>query len=363
MANFIFDFLRKSSRVLSSYVHDTSIKARSGRYVTRQKNDAKAHIKNWKTLSKEQKKEIASFWGFKHPKKTDYYVHEIMLNVKSEFDVRYCPHYVFKLILDDREDLWPWTDKNYYNRFQPALPFPRTFVRNVNGVFMNEDYRLIDTSEARAIAASHLPLIVKPSIDSGEGKNLVKVDSAEELDGIFTTYKKDFLMQEFIVQCDEFNWINPHSVASMRVITAMIDGRAKVLTCHLLCNTTDSVAVNTNTSAGVGVVIVKVQDDGRLADFGYFENAQRIDTLPSGIKFSGIQIPSFREALDIAVDAHNSMPMLDFVGWDITIDSAGKPMFIEWNQRGIETYHSQLTNGPLFGENTEYYARKARGEK
>ena len=329
----------------------------SNQYSRMQLRDAMAHTADWKKLSKAQKKEIAALWGFRNPAESDFYTHEIMMNVKGEFDARYCPVITFRLYLDDRKDLWPWIDKNYFERHQPELKFPHTVVRCVDGHFLDHDYRPLSREQAVSVIKANLPLIIKPSIESGEGKNLKLLSSADEAAKVLSSYPvKDFVVQKVIAQCDELKKMSPHSVASYRVITALVDGKVKVISSHLLCNTTDSVAVNCNTAPGVGVVIVKSDEDGRLADYGYFENAQRIDTLPSGFRFGGLQIPSYRKAVEQAVRAHESVPMLRFIGWDITIDENNDPVFIEWNQRGIEVYHSQLTNGPLFGEDTEYFA-------
>jgi len=345
------------------FIHSIAKKGWIKGFLAGQLRDAKRVYRDWKPLTKAQKREIAAFWGLRFPSKLDFITHEIMMNVKGEFDVRYCPETVFRLNFDDDAKYRLLTDKNYYERYQPGLPLPYTYVRNVNGCFLDHDYNIITREEAREIIVQHLPLIVKPSLDSGEGKNIRLITNEAETDAVFSQYTKDFLLQELIEQCDVMKKISPNSVASFRMITAMINGEAKLLKSHLLCNTTDSIAVNKNKGPEDGVVFLLTDEQGRLAETGYFENAQVLKVLPSGLSFAGLQIPSYKEAVNMALKAHQSMPMLEFVGWDITIDAKGKPMFIEWNLRGLEIYHSQLTQGPLFGEYTDYYAEKLRPKK
>ena len=146
----------------------------------------------------------------------------------------------------------------------------------------------------------------------------------------------------------------------MRVVTAIVNGKAELMSSMLLTNTTDVIACNRNTAPGVGVVLIGIDDEGRLADTGYFENAKPIRTLPNGFTFGGVQVPSYKEAATLALEAHESMPMLGIIGWDITIDKNNKPVFIEWNLRGIGMYHSKLTMGPLFGQYSDYFAEIAR---
>ena len=349
---------------VTSFVHNYSITQWYNKnYTIKYYNDAVCANGNWKSLSKAQKKEIAEFWGIRHPDKFDFIIHEIMMNVNGDYDVRYCPENTFRLYLDDRMELKPWTDKNYYDRHQPELSFPHTYVRNVNGCFLDHDYHLISKDEARKIIVKNLPLIVKPSIDSGEGKNIRLISNEAEADELFTQYHKDYLLQELIVQCDMLKQLSPGSVSSVRLITAMINGKPKVLKQHLLCSWTDSIAVNAHAAPGEGVFVIRIDDDGKLFDTGYFGNAKKIHTLPSGISFSGMMIPSYKEAVDLALKAHANMPMMEFVGWDFTIDENNRPVFIEWNQRGIEIYNSQLSQGPLFGEYTDYFAEMARNKR
>lgn len=347
-----------------TFAHDSFRKKFARIYSTSQLNAAKCNYPNWKTLTKEQKNEIVAYWGLRCPVKSDFMTHEIMLNVKGDFDVRYVPEKIFRLYLDpglaDRKLIWAWVDKNYYERFLPGLTFPHTYVRNVNGWFLDHDYKPIGKEEARNIMTEQLPLIVKPSLVSGEGKNLRLITDEKSVEEVLLTYPKDYLAQEVIAQCDEFNRMNSHSVAAMRVVTAIVNGKAELMSSMLLTNTTDVIACNRNTAPGVGVVLIGIDDDGKLADTGYFENAKPIRTLPNGFTFGGIQIPSYREAIRLALEAHDCVPMLGIIGWDITIDKDNHPVIIEWNLGGIGMYHSQLTMGPLFGQYSDYFAEIAK---
>lgn len=349
---------------LESFAHNCYRRWWSRCYSLGQLKEAKRVYSPWKPLTKGQKKEIAAFWGLRHPVRTDFITHEIMLNVKGEFDVRYVPEKIFRLYLDpamgDRKLLWAWDDKNYFDVHQPSLPFPQTYVRNVNGFFLDSKYQPITLEEAKLLATNHLPFIIKPSLISGEGKNVRLISDEKQVREVFSTYDKDYLIQEVVNQCDELKQMSPRSVNTMRLVTAIMDGHPQLLTSQLLCNTTDSVAVNANSAPGVGVVIINIEKEGKLAQTGYYENAKKLQKMPSGVVFGGVKVPAYDEAVRFALEAHKRVPMLGFIGWDVAIDSNNKPVFIEWNLRGIEIFHSQLTNGPLFGKYTDYFAAKAK---
>lgn len=347
-----------------TFTWDTFRKKIVKSYSIGQFNDAKANYPEWKTLTKEQKNEISEFWGLKHPSEYDFYTHEIMLNARGEFDVRYVPEKTHKVYLDpgqvSRKFIRAWEDKNYFDRLQPNLPFPYTFVRNVDGCFLDHDYYPISRDKVKELMIEHLPLIVKPSAESGEGKNLRLVSDAKGVEEVLATYKKDYLAQAVIEQCELFKKTNPHSVNAMRIVTAIVNGEAKLMSSMLLTNTTDAIACNINKGPGEGVVFLAIDGDGKFLDTGYYENAKSLTELPNGLKFGGLQVPSYQEAVALALEAHNAMPMLGIIGWDITIDKDNKPLFIEWNPRAIGMYHSQLTTGPLFGEYSEYFAEQAK---
>lgn len=343
-----------------AFIHDSFRRNWSKHYSINQLKDAKPNYKNWKKLTRNEKKEIVSYWGIKDPRKSDFITHEIMLNVHGKFDVRYCPEKIFRVYLDpglsDRKIVSAWDDKNYFELHQPNLPFPKTILRNVNGYFLDSNYSHVQINDAKDIILNNLPVIIKPSIDSGEGKNLRLISHKDEVDDVLNNYKKNYIVQELIIQCDEFKKLSPKSVNAMRVVTAIINGKAVLLSSVLLCNTTDSIACNKNVSAGVGVVIIGIDENGKLDDIGYFENAKQIQTLPNGVKFGGIKVPSYKKVIELALKAHESMPMLGIIGWDITVDKDDNPIFIEWNLRGIGMYHSQLATGPLFGEYSQQFA-------
>lgn len=345
---------------IDNAAHDFFRKSFSKKYSIAQLKYAKNVNMNWKKLTKEQKKEIVSYWGLKHPVKSDFMTHEIMLNVHNKFDVRYCPEKVFRLYLDptfsSRDLSFAWDDKNYFDFYKIPLKFPKTLIRNVNGYFLDENYCHIDIDEVRKVIKDNLPLIIKPSLISGEGKNLKLISTFEEADAIFKDYKKDFLIQTVIEQCDEFKKMSSRCVNAMRVVTAIVDGKAKLLSSMLLCNTTDEIACNKNVSLGVGVVIIGIDENGKLFENGYYENTKMVKVLPNGFNFQGLQIPSYKKAIELALKAHETMPMLGILGWDITIDKDNNPVFIEWNLKGIGMYHSQLTTGPLFGEYSQHFA-------
>ena len=103
-----------------------------------------------------------------------------------------------------------------------------------------------------------------------------------------------------------------------------------------------------------GGVAVGIDDSGRLKEYGYYLNGSRITTHPvTGISFLGRQIPSFERAKDLVKHAHICVPHFRMVSWDVAIGQDGQPILIEANLADGQLDFHQLTNGPLFKEDTK----------
>ena len=76
----------------------------------------------------------------------------------------------------------------------------------------------------------------------------------------------------------------------------------------------------------------------------------------SGIKLDQYEVPSFKEAVELAKKLHLYLPFFNIVGWDMAIDKEGNPIMIEFN---VNPDLSQSANGPAFGEYTDMLVKDA----
>ena len=65
----------------------------------------------------------------------------------------------------------------------------------------------------------------------------------------------------------------------------------------------------------------------------------------SSVKFDGIQLPYFAEAIEQAIKIHSILREIPVIGWDIAFTEEG-PMFIEGNDN-IDISISQQADGGL----------------
>ena len=139
-----------------------------------------------------------------------------------------------------------------------------------------------------------------------------------------------------IVTCRNMSWDVEHIVTIFR----MARDRKKVVdNCHA-----GGLAALVHPASGV---LGQATDDGISTRLGWFDRHP-----VTGAKIEGRKIPFWKEALDLACRAHESLGPVPFVGWDIGILESG-PCLIEGNSAPcIEI--EQRVGGPLgnarFGE-------------
>ena len=104
-----------------------------------------------------------------------------------------------------------------------------------------------------------------------------------------------------------------------------------------------------NLSGGHGV-LVGIDSNGVLNDFGVDKNFEKRFESPTGVKFSGMTVPNFDQIKQQIINFHKKIPFANLIGWDITIDTNGNPIVIEVNLDSAVIEAHQVFNGPIFGD-------------
>lgn len=77
----------------------------------------------------------------------------------------------------NRKDLYhAYVDKNSYNKLFGDIKTPKTVLWNLNGKYYDENYERVEVSDIYNILNKYKgEYIIKPSMDSGSGKNIIKL--------------------------------------------------------------------------------------------------------------------------------------------------------------------------------------------
>ena len=156
----------------------------------------------------------------------------------------------------------------------------------------------------------------------------------------------DFIFQPVLVQHEVLNYLAPFAVNTIRVHTVMKpDGTIMPFGALLRLSRENSVVDNWDKG---GVAVGIDMNTGKLHEEGFVKPYYGgiVSCHPdTHVKFGGVEIPYFQEALKYAISLHQNFYRCHSVGWDIAIMECG-PVFIEGNTQW-EISLVQATHGGL----------------
>ncbi len=235
-----------------------------------------------------------------------------------------------------------YLDKNNMDKLRLSCVFPYTLGRIVCGRFLSADYQEADP----ASLAAYPSVVVKPSLDSGGGRDVVFLSGTEAADFAKRHPDEECIFQEPIKQCAELAALAPDSVNTIRIMTMLEEGGVRELVSVLRFGRRGS-RVDNQAAGGISCGI----KNGRLIAKAYDKNFHSYDRHPdTGVVFEGYEVPAFEKALRLCFDLHAKIPEIGLISWDIAIDEKHQPVVIELNMINQEINFLQLANGPLFGD-------------
>jgi len=144
------------------------------------------------------------------------------------------------------------------------------------------------------------------------------------------TIKDKCIIQERIYQHQMMNELYPHSVNTIRLVTA-ICGKEIIPLGAIIRMGVNGQCCDNLASGGVSAPIDL--ETGRLGKEGLFRPAfgRRTTHHPdTGVAFGNFQIPYFADAVQMAIRLHGFFYGIHSIGWDIAITN-DRPAFIEGN--------------------------------
>lgn len=138
------------------------------------------------------------------------------------------------------------------------------------------------------------------------------------------------LLQERVVQHEAFARLNPTSLNTLRIVTVLDEGAARVFNAHVRMGRGGRVTDNAN---GGGIVVDVDPASGRAKSDGLvWVGAERwVPAHPeTGVVFADLVLPRVPEAVDLACRFHEDLPHVHTVGWDVAMTPDG-PLVVEAN--------------------------------
>lgn len=138
-----------------------------------------------------------------------------------------------------------------------------------------------------------------------------------------------YLAEEFVQSCKELAAFHPSSLNTLRVITFRNGDRFEVFGGGLRVGNNGLCVDNAH---GGGIFCEIDPESGKIITDGLDEYSNSYVTHPmTGVPFKGMQIPRWKEVVELCKEASNELPCLRVVGWDVAILEDGTLELIEGN--------------------------------
>lgn len=311
--------------------------------------------KGAKKQSTDQRKQIKSYFksnGLNHV--SDQW-HRFYSFCNGRFSVEYIPEDLFYLeiepVLNRQQFVEALSDKNLLETLFQNVKQPGSLIKNINGHYYSLG-KLITEDEAVKVCETNLKMIIKPTLDTGGGKNVILFEYSNgtadyknfSIKELFDSFKKDFIVQKVVEQHPRMAQLNASSLNTFRVMSYLRGNKVEVLSTIVRMGKEGSVTDNSTTgglSCGVG-------KDGFLNAIGFQNNTgNRFETTDSGLQFKEIQLPFMEKVHSTVNTLHKKAPYFGLISWDMAVDNREEVVLIEYNIQGQDINIHQLNNGPV----------------
>lgn len=264
-------------------------------------------------------------------------------------------------------------DKYYFSIFAGGvgIPTPKVYcyVKRGSVLFLDNhfglDPMLSDREKVKALLTNDMDAFCKPADGQlGNGIFSLKIEggrifvSGQEYqlnDAVDLLFSADYLIQQRIIQHPALSAFNESSLNSIRLQTVMTrDGKVIPFGAGMRFGRKGSVVDNW---AKGGVFVGIDMETGRLKERGFLKpkyGTTVVEHPDSHVKFKGVEIPFYFDAVKIAIRMHQNLYRCHSVGWDIVITPTG-PVIIEgnglWEISLVQAVHGGLKKqiGECFG--------------
>lgn len=310
------------------------------------------HVKYWSRLKKNINPKWFTVYSF----------------LSKNNDIKYVPENIYYNViepkLNNRELSFSFKDKNFYDLFYEKDVFPTNLVRNINGIFYNHNYDMLNLNNDNLVELliPHNKIIIKPSIESGGGKNIEMFelkndrfinDKNEELSKTYLqrNFHENYVVQKFISQDSFFTKFNETSVNTIRMYTYRSVKNDNVCVLHSLLRIGKKGSIVDNQAMG-GISCI-INEENNLNDYAINKFGQKFRE-NNNVVFSEVgAIPKLKEMKELVKKLAAKNIHSRIMGFDLCLDESGDIKVIEINNQYAEINFYQMNGSPLFGNYTD----------
>lgn len=290
-------------------------------------------------------------------------------NISENPDINYVPeniyHNIIESRLNNRKLAFAYRDKNFYELFYDGLEiFPETILRNIDGFFYDKNYEfvIIDSINLNQILNKYKKIIIKPSIDSGGGKNIMIF---KKINGIFYNpqkillnidylkkyYKSNFIIQNYIEQNNILSIFNPTSVNTIRFFTYRSVITDDIIVLHLILRIGKK--GHFIDDQNYGGIACRIKENFTLDKYATDKWGNKYYS-SNGITFKDFKgLPKIEEMKKISSYIAKKNIHSRLMGFDFTLDINDNIKLIEINNQFAGINFFQMNSSSVFGKYTD----------
>jgi len=165
--------------------------------------------------------------------------------------------------------------------------------------------------------------------EGGHGITKLKVADITDVEALYHELKKNgqLLVEDAIIQHEDLNQINPYVVCSFRIITLYKDDKAYMIANAMRINQDDAEVIGCTNDLYFSIGADGKIDSNVVDDYGNIYETHPM----TGKRFSDVVIHGVKEAFDMCVEAHQRIPQVRYIGWDVAFSVNG-PVMVEGNE-------------------------------
>ena len=320
-----------------------------------------------KPLTAEQCEQVRAFYA--PYKKIKPLYHQFYMAKSGRFDPRFLPADLYYTKLDpyfNPGNLSRTLDnKCLYPRLFPGIPQADNILFRMGGFWFDATWNMITMADVLKTVEKEPAVVMKAATNSVCGTGVRFIEGDQESIGILFAkacagFQGDLVVQRPLRQHESFSALHSSSINTLRLVTLLTEDGPKVYSAVVRMGSGGERIDN----AVVTGLFCSVKKDGSLGTVGYRLNGDQFPSHPtSGLVFSGHRLAGTSKAWELVEKAAKLLPSCRFIAWDVVVNSEGEPLLLECNLAKGDIHYHQLTNGPIFGEDTKKVLDEVFGKK
>ena len=169
----------------------------------------------------------------------------------------------------------------------------------------------------------HNTIVVKPDCGSyGRDIRTLTYTNDEEMSAFYDSLTENSICEEFIIQHEVLNKLNPSSVNTVRILSLRKDDSIKIVSASLRIGKDKDKIVDNMRKGGIGAQVDA--ETGIIITYGYDYDGNKFIAHPAtNCNIIGLQLPNWDKVIELVKTAHNRLPQCALLGWDIAMTQTG----------------------------------------